>query len=801
MAYRLLGKNFTPPDLLAKVTGRAKYAEDFRAEGMLFVKLLTSPVPHGLVRNIDASAALEMEGVVAVLTPDEVPQPNPPGEETLSMEPKFVGQPICAVAATDEWIAAEALEKIRIDLQPLPFAIDPLDSLYPGGPEARQDGNVSGSGVDLQSKKWTARDFAAAPEGTLPMGEPAAEWNYGDIEAGFAEAEVIIEESFVTAGYAHHAMEPRSCMSYWQGEKCYLFGSTQSSAFSYPFVAQSVGVEPENLVYVTEYCGGGFGGKAVGNPYMPIPALMSKKTGLPCMMRISRAEEFYLGSARSTFQGYAKLGFKADGRLVAADTYVVSGNGPASGFPDWRNYGETVSVLYQPVNMRWRGVPVLTNTPPSGAQRGPGENQTAAAIEPLIDEAARQLGIDRVELRKINAPTLENGTYGAERGSFTSARMKEALDIGAANFNWAEKSKESGTKNGSKVIGVGVGQGFHTAGASGFDGLVRITPDGTLHIHSGVGNLGTFSYAGTSRVAAEVLNCDWEDCVIERGDSSKGLPWTLGQFGSNTSFTTTRSVYAGAMNAKQKLLEIAAMDLGGAPEDYELKDHKVVSTADETVSMTYAEVANRAIELGGMYDGHELPEDINPVTAASATMHAGSGLIGCAKDAIPQTAVVPGLAVGFAKVEVDTETGKVTILEYEGVSDCGSVIHPMGLHAQIKSGAVWGFGMAMLERHIYDPQNGLPGARSYYQAKPATYLDVPAGMGADAVDMPDEQNPVGSKGMGEPVMGAAASAVVCAISDALGGHLFKRTPIVPDMIINAAADRPQSHQPLQVHTQ
>lgn len=804
MAYRLLGQNFVPPDLLAKVTGTAKYAEDFRADGMLFVKMLTSPMPHGRVRHLDTSAAEAMEGVVAVLTADEVPQPKPPGEEMLTNEPKYIGQPILAVAATDEWIAAEALDRIKIDLQPLPFVIDPLDSLYPGGPNARLDGNVTGGGIDLTEVKWTARDFAAAGDDKLPMGKPADEWSYGDIQAGFKQSDVIIEESFVTAGYTHQSMETRSAMAYWVGDKCHLFASTQSSAFSFPGAAATVGVTPDKLVYITEFCGGGFGSKGGANPFMGIPAYMSKKTGKPCMMRIARQEEHGIGSARSGFQAYARLGFRKDGRLLAADVYCVSGNGPASGFPDWRNFGETICVLYQPENMRWRGIPVLTNTPPSGAQRGPGENQTSAAMEPLIDEAARQLKMDRVEIRKVNAPTTENGKFGPDREKLTSARLVEALDIGAKEFNWAEKSKRSGERNGPKVIGVGVGQAFHTAGSNGFDGLVVITPDGKLHIHNGAGNLGTYSYAGTSRVAAEVLELSWDDCVIHHGDSTQGLPWTLGQFGSNTSFTTSRAVYAGASDAKQKLLELAAMEMGGQPEDYRLHDGEVHSVTDEsgTLFRSFAQLAQKAVALGGKYDGHTVNDNLNPLTKAAVAGLAGTGLVGAAKDTLPRKGVVPALAAGYCMVEVDTETGRVKILDYHGVADCGTVIHPQGLHAQIRSGAVWGFGMAMTERHIYDPQNGLTGTSDYYQQKPMTYLDLPDNfMGASAVDMPDAQHPVGTKGIGEPIMGAAAASLICAISDALGGHLFLRTPIVPDMIINAAAGRPQSYKPLQVNCQ
>jgi xanthine dehydrogenase molybdenum-binding subunit len=521
--------------------------------------------------------------------------------------------------------------------------------------------------------------------------------------------------------------------------------------------------------------------------------------GRPVMMRITRAEEYFLGQNRGGFQGRIKIGFSKDGRVSAVDMYVVQSCGPNGGFPDFDSAGHAVSLCYQPRAMRYRAVPVLTNTPPGGAQRGPGQNQIAMVMEPLLDRAARDLGVDRLDIRRMNSPG-NDALFGEEQHGVTSAYQQEALAKGAERFGWTNKQRLSGERNGSKVIGIGVGQAYHEAGATGFDGLVRIAPDGRLHIHTGIGNLGTYSYAGTSRVVAEVLQCDWERCVIERGDSRRHLPWNFGQFGSNTSFTHARSNHAAAMDARNKLLEIAAEMLGGKPEDYDLGDELVFAKAQPGRNVSFAAAANRAIQLGGKYDGHELPDDLNPITLASASALAGTGLIGVAKDNYPISATPVALAAGFIMIELDLETGVYEILEYNGAIDCGTVIHPLSLANQIKGGAVMGIGLGGLERIVYDPQNGLPAHVGLYQAKPPSYLDVPSHMGWDAVDIADPQNPVGVRGMGEPVMGCAASALVCAISDALGGYYFNRTPITREMIVNAASGRPQAHGRLQVYT-
>jgi CO/xanthine dehydrogenase Mo-binding subunit len=255
------------------------------------------------------------------------------------------------------------------------------------------------------------------------------------------------------------------------------------------------------------------------------------------------------------------------------------------------------------------------------------------------------------------------------------------------------------------------------------------------------------------------------------------------------------------MDAVAKLKEIAARRLGGSPVDYEIGNEAVFRRSRPSTRLTYAAAARIAIELGGRYSGEEPPGDINPMTRASVAQLAGTGLIGVARDNIPQSGTVPALAAGFIEIELDVETGTYEIIDYLGVADCGLVVHPQSLANQVRGGAVMGFGMAASERHVYDPRWALPGAIGLHQAKPPSYLDVPSEMGWAAVDQADPNNPVGVKGIGEPLMGCAAAALLCAISDALDGHHFNRNPVVADMIVNAAAGRSQAHRPLQVNTQ
>ncbi|MBT6037606.1 MAG: xanthine dehydrogenase family protein molybdopterin-binding subunit [Kordiimonadaceae bacterium] len=800
MAEKLIGKDFTPHDVRAKVTGMGKYSEDFRAEGMCYMKMLLCPMPSADVTSFDATEALAMPGVLGILTADEVPQVEEPGYPMLTNKPRQLGMPIAAIAAENESIAAEALEKIKVTYLAQPFVLDPLESLYPGGTNALESGNVTGGGegnLPIHDLKWTARDFAEAGEEKMPMGAAPVEWTVGDVDAAFADAALIIDEPFVTASSSHQALEPRSVFSYWENGKCFIHGSSQSQSWMMPGLARMMDVPVDDIVYIAEFCGGGFGAKASPYAVQGMTAFMSKKIGRPVMLRVTRAEEYHLGGTRPGFQGQIKMGFDARGKMTACDLYIVQSGGPNRGSGDYSSAAGAVALIYTPTNMRFRGAAVVTNKPWHVSQRGPGQNQMACAIEPLLDKAAKELGIDRLAIRDLNAPDADV-KFTARNSTVTSMYLKDAFTMGAELFNWEEKKKLSGQRNGSKVIGVGVGTAYHSAGSNGFDGLVTIRPDGKLYVHSGVGNLGTYSYAGTSRAAAEVLGCSWENTVVLNGDSRHGLPWTLAQFGSNSAFTNTRTNFVAATKAKGMLQRLAAQELGGAPEDYDVADETVFNTSDATKVMTFAEAGSKAIELGGEWDGTEYPDNLNDVTKAAMKIVKGVGLVSAAKDELPKEGGVPGIATGYCMIEIDTETGKIDILEYHSVADCGTVMHPKGLEQQLRGGAVMGIGEAILDRMIYDPQNGLCATVGIYQTKPPSILDVPSNMVMSAVNKPDPQNPFGVKGIGEPAMGCAAAALLCAISDATGTY-FNRTPVDPDMIINAMNGQEQSYKPLQVN--
>jgi len=811
--YKLLGHDYTTPDLIAKVTGRAKYAEDYRADGMSFCKLLLSPMPHCRVRRIDASAALATPGVKGILTADDLPAapkaegsqagPSLAPEVALTNEPVYRGEPILAVAAISESIAAEAIEKITLDLEALPFVVDPIESLRPSGPNARREGNAFVGGK-LKTLKWTSQDFAGAPEGALPMGEPGVQWTYGDLDAGFREADLVLDETFHTQTTSHQPLETRSAMAYWQNGKLHLHCSTQSVMRSVASVAQWVGIKPEEVVLISEYTGGGFGSKIPGTHTVAVPALLAKKIGGPVMMRISREEEHFIGRHRPSLMARVKIGFRKDGRVTAVDMYVLQDAGPYEDQFDLEAAPMMCSLAYQPPAMRFRGLSVLTNTPPPTSQRAPGGAQMNAIMEPLMAKAAHQLKIDTVALHRINAPSGKAPLGGpgkdGKRSYVTSAFVKEAIDRGAELFGWEERKARSGKRNGAKARGVGISVSPFIGGYSiGYDGLITIRPDGKLYVQSGVGNLGTHSVIDTARVAAEFLDVPWESVDVVWGDTSKNLPYTCTSDGSQTVHAISRANHAAAMDARQKLQEIAAKDLGGRPDDYQVGGGRVYQRSSPSRHLTLAQAAQRAIKLGGKYDGHELPSNIHATTRASATALAGLGLMGVAKDTYPHDGETHSYVVGFAEVEVDVETGVVKLVDYAAVADVGIVVNPRSLGGQVLGGSCLGIGHALTQRTVYDQQYGVPLAMRFHHNKPLTILDVPTGMRHAAVNLPDPETPVGARGVGEPPVGAGLGAVISAIADAVGDDIYRRIPVTPDMVLTSLEAGRRAHDVLTAY--
>jgi xanthine dehydrogenase molybdenum-binding subunit len=818
--YKLIGKDFSTNDLVAKVTGRAKYAEDFRAEGMLFCRLVLSPMPHGRVKRINAEKALRMPGVKAILTPAEVPghadfvndngqtiKADKWGELALADEPMYQGEPILAVAAVDELTCAEAIERIEIDMEPLPFAVDPLESLRPGSSNARLEGNVwapvpHSRETALTTLKWTKEDFAEYDQGRLPMGHAPETWSYGDVDAGMKNAALVLDETFLTPDVSHQCLEPRTTLAYWQNGKLFLYTGTQSTQQTVPAIARWMQMPESKVVFVSEYTGGGFGSKITGAQTLVIPALLSKKLNAPVMMRISREEEHFIGRARPGIRSRVKIGFAKDGKITALDMFLVSDAGSYGSNGDGGSCGSITSLLYQPAAMRFRNVTVVTNTPPRSAQSAPGGMQAIAIVEPILSKAARQLGVDQVALRRVNSPEgkAEYGptNHKGERARVTSCYLKQALDCGAEQFKWQERVANKPKPVGTKVHGLGAALSCFHGGSSGFDGLIVITPENRVRIHTGIGNLGTEALIDVHRAAAEVLDIPWESVDLVWGDTAKHLPYSCHSGGSQTIHAMTRAAHAVGLECRQRLQEVAAKSLGGQPEEYEVANLRVARKGGGA-GMSFAQAAQKAVQLGGIYDGHDVNPDVNKVTKNAANALAGQGLIATARDKYPHEGDSFSYLACFAEVEVDLETGVYQIVDYLAYADVGTVIHPAALGGQILGRSTLGIAHAIGQKWVIDPQYGATVAKRFYQNKPPTILDVPVDMKWNALNIPDPETPVGARGCGEPPVGGGCAAILNALADAVGDNIFQRAPVNADTILTSyEAGRPMQ-EPLTAH--
>jgi xanthine dehydrogenase molybdenum-binding subunit len=717
------------------------------------------------------------------------------------------------VAATDELTAAEAIEKIKVKWEPLPFNVDPVATLLPGAMNARVEGNVWTRPTakpgeppplpEVMDLKWGDAEVKEYNAGRLPMGKDTdPSWTYGDLDAGFKKAHLILDETFITPNTSHQCLESRSSMAYWQNGKLYIHLSTQSTVQTVMSVSRWLDLKPEDIVLVSEFCGGGYGAKGTGSVTDIIPALLAKKTGTPVQMRISREEEHGIGGARPALHGRMKVGFTKEGKITAVDMFTVVEGGPYGPGGDGNSASRFASLLFQPEAMRWRGVTAITNTPPRRAQSQPGGMQGIVLMEPVVAKGARQLGIDQVEIRKINAPAgkAKFGPANAQgaRTYSTSCFLKEALDQGKTLFKWDEKMLRSGKKQGNKVYGSGVAVSSYNAGSVGFDGLFVLKPDGKLYIQTGIGNLGTESWSDCQRVTAEMLGVPWEKVEITWGDTSRNLPWSCVSGGSQTIHAHTRTAHAVAMDGIKKLQQIAAKDLGGKPEDYVVANERV-SRKGGGAGMTLAKAAQRAIDLGGIFDGHEVPKEINAFTKRSAAALAGQGLMGVARDSYPRDGATLSFTAAFAEVEVDVETGVYKIVDFASVADVGTVIHPAALGGQILGRSILGIGHAIGQKWVYDQKYGVPLARRFYQNKPPTILDVPTNMQWGAVGLPDPESPVGARGIGEPPVASGCAAVLNAISAAVGDDVFRRAPVNADGILASLEAGHPMMLPLTAH--
>jgi CO/xanthine dehydrogenase Mo-binding subunit len=743
--FAVIGKPQPRMDGFEKVTGRARFTSDLTLPGMLHLKVLRSPYPHARVVSIDASKALALPGVVLVLTHKDMPAARwNPQMPILTDVARFVGDDIAVVAAISEEIAGEARDLIKVEYQVLPFVLDPEEAMKPGAPKLFPEGNVVGASgsttVAGSGPKLTGYEIANA----------TAVVNRGDVNKGFAEADLVYEGRYSTPFLQHATQESRVALAKWEFGKLTLWDATQTPFDVQKAVAKVLGI-PMSKVHVTiDYLGGGFGDRSSPGRQSVLAAMVAKKTGRPARIELDRDEIYVAALHRYPGVIDLKYGVKKDGTLTAIQARVVADGGAYAVFgAAGLGILECMMSIYRCPNMHGHAWTISTNNPPTGPMRCVGHPQGTFAQEVHMDIIAEKLGMDPVEFRLKNYARLEDGDQ-FKKMPFTSNGLRECIERGAETFGWKQRWQKAGSSPGPVKKGVGVAIHGCTHGrmppGMPLSGMVRVNGDGTVNVMTGATELGGGQRTTMAMIAAEELGVPLSVISVVSGDTESTTD-TGTTSGSRQTITGGTGVKLAAADAKNQLLDVAAADLKTDKKNLTIRN-----------GMVYVAGSDKGVPLGQI--------------AANAP---GGVIFGRGVMKIPLDIFTHTFAVDFAEVEVDTRTGEVKVLKIVAASDLGRAINPLTASSQIEGGVVLGFGFGLSEEQLLDKPTGICVNPNHLDYKVPSIKDIPD-IATILVESVDKVGPFGAKGLGEPPCSPPAPAIANAIYNAIGVR-FSELPI------------------------
>jgi xanthine dehydrogenase YagR molybdenum-binding subunit len=731
---RVVGKPLPRVEGHLKVTGHAEYAYDVRLTGQLYAKVLRSPHPHARIVRIDTSKAEALNGVRAVLCRQTTPDLSWFQDgELFSEVVRYVGDEVAAVAADSEEIAEDALRLIEVEYEAMPFMVDPGAALEPGAPKIHEDGNIGGE---------------------------EAKYERGDVAAGFKSADVVIEQTYVTQAALHNCMEPHGCTAAWEGEYLTLWDSTQSIFDVRQTVAEKLELPEHRVRVIKQFMGGGFGSKQIAWKHTAIAALLSKQAGHPVQLMLDRVAENLASGNRNPTRQRVRLGAKRDGTLVAIDAEIIQAIGAYRVGGEAADVDGTYQTLYRCPNVRTRQTPVYTNTGPAVAFRAPGYVEGAFALESAMDELARELGMDPIELRRKNYSEVDQKADQPYTAPDGLRRCYEAVE---EQFGWRAARQQTAQPGGSKRRGIGFAAHDWIGGAGHPPGYawVKWNADGSVDVVAGTHDIGTGSRTGLCQIAAEELGLPFEQVSLHLGDTAYG-PYAPVSSGSATQATIGPAIQAAAIDARNQLFQAAAPMLEVAPHDLEIVEGEVRVKGQPGRRLAVKEIMSK----------------IQP------NMIQGRG----SRGPNPPGKTVHTFGAQAAEVEVDVETGEVTVLRVVAAHDCGRVVNPLMVESQVVGAVTQGLGFALTEERLVDEGRGFVVNANLEEYYVPTVLDVPEITNV-TLDMPDpEANPTGAKGIGEPPIIPTAPAIANAIRDAIGVRI-SRTPMNRSRVLKALAER------------
>lgn len=748
--YKSIGKRVKRLDSPPKLTGHEKFTGDLRFPGMLRARLIGSDYAHARIVSVNAEGALQVPGVVAVLTSKDLPVARAEnGASPISIladgEALYVGHPVAVVLAETDQAARDAVDLITVDYEELDVLIDLEAAAAEDAPKV----SLGGAGAFADEAEMHNADAAVGgtDEDLPPNVSSSINFQRGDLEKGFSEADEIVELE-ISSDVVHQGyIEPQVAFAVpEQFGRITLYTSTQAAFHGRQKTAESLGVDLDDIKVVPMPVGGGFGGKFV--LIEPLVAALAKAVNRPVLLQFTREEDLLTGNPAPDCKIQIKLGARRDGTITALDAFLLFDSGAASGSP-LSIGGMLLGGYYRFQNFRVHGFEVQTHRPSFGSYRAPGAQQASFAIESAMDELARKLDLDPLEFRLQNC--VVEGDERPNGGVWPRIGLKETLEAVREHPLWKEREQRR-----AEGSGIGIAVGGWPGGLEPATAACRLDADGKLTVM-----LGSVDLNGTNtsfaQVAAESLGISPEDVRVRTADTDSA-PYAGGTGGSKITYTVGVAVKKAADDAVEQIKQIAAQQLEASVEDLELVDGfvRVKGVPDSGISLK--DVAGLGMRTAGGF---------GPVLGRGASAISN---------------IAPGFAVHLAEVKVDELTGEVKVVNYVAAQDVGFAINPAAVEGQIHGGAAQGIGWALYEGIHYN-EDGSPDASSLLDYTLPRANMIPP-IDVVLVEVASAEGPYGAKGVGEPPAIPGPAAIGNAIRDAIGARITD-LPIRPSAVLEA----------------
>ncbi|KLU61228.1 4-hydroxybenzoyl-CoA reductase subunit alpha [Peptococcaceae bacterium CEB3] len=753
----VVGKNLPRVDAAAKVKGEALYTDDLVMAHMAYGKIKRSPYAHALIKGIHYEEALALPGVLAVITGEDAPKaygivPQAPTEYALAVgKVRYVGEGVAAVAAVDEETAEEALEKIEVEYEVLPAVFDPVEALE------RPD-------VVIHTKAKNNVMYEGKQE-------------FGDVDKAMAESDLVLERSFKTSYVNHAFLEPHSALAHFDANGFLtVHSSTQIPHYLQRTLALVLDLPMNMIRVIVPAVGGGFGGKGEVASSELCAALLARKTGRPLKVTYERSEVFAQHKGRHPCVMKMKIGVSKEGIIQAVDFDNVLDGGAYGGWGIIVLFytAAMIHLPYKVPNARFHGRRVYTNKPTTGAMRGLGGVQPRFAMESLLEDIAKELGMSPYVLRLKNA--VESGYTTLSNVHVPQAEFKKCLQTVAERSGYLEKQ-------GKLPLGRGVGLagGYYISGTAytlymsykpHSSALIRVDTEAGIVLLTGATDIGQGSNTVLAMMAAEELGVLAEEVHIVSGDTQL-TPFDLGSFASRVTYGAGQAVRMAAQLINRQLYEVAAVELGVRADQLMSGGGKIYSRYEPGRTMDFMSAVAKYIDARG------------PLSATGHYSPPRKGMKGVQGANIGQSPTF-GFSAQVTEVEVDLETGQVKVLKVTEAGDCGQPINPMSVEGQVEGSIVMGMGQALFEE-IKVGSDGRLLNPSLHDYKIPTAVDIPE-IDSTIVASYDPTAPFGAKESGEGPIQPVIPAIANAICDAIGVR-FLELPITPEKILKALKDK------------